>query len=105
MSERWIDVVALERVPGDRPLGLVVEGVSLALVRRDDIVVAVADRCPHQTFPLSHGRVHEGRLVCALHGWKFAVFEPDPDAVPPEARCTRYPTRVRHGRVEVELGP
>lgn len=105
MPERWIDVVALEQVPGDRPLGLVVEGVSLALVRRGEMVVAVADRCPHQTFPLRHGRIHEGQLVCALHGWKFAVFEPDAQAIPPEARCTRYPTRVRDGRVEVELGP
>ncbi len=29
------------------------------------------DRCPHRNVPLSLGRVVEGRLECAYHGWQF----------------------------------
>lgn len=100
---RWIDVCALDAVPGDRPLGLTVEGVAVALVRRDDAVAAVADRCPHLAFPLSRGSLHEGRLVCALHRWSFDLFDPPPGDLPPEARCERYPVRVRQGRVLIDL--
>ena len=101
MSERWIDVDALEHLPVDRPLGRMVEGVSLVFLRRDDVVVAIADRCPHQTFPLSEGRLREGKLVCALHGWEFEVFGPPEEIVPPELRCEHFLVRVRRGRVEV----
>jgi phenylpropionate dioxygenase-like ring-hydroxylating dioxygenase large terminal subunit len=29
------------------------------------------DRCPHRNAPLSAGRVHDGELECAYHGWRF----------------------------------
>ncbi len=34
-------------------------------------MAAFLDRCPHRNYPLSAGRVVEGRLVCPYHGWTF----------------------------------
>jgi phenylpropionate dioxygenase-like ring-hydroxylating dioxygenase large terminal subunit len=34
-------------------------------------VGALVDRCPHRNTPLSLGRVEQGRLQCAYHGWQF----------------------------------
>ena len=33
--------------------------------------VVLVDRCPHRNVPLSEGRVHDGNLECAYHGWCF----------------------------------
>lgn len=32
---------------------------------------ALLDRCPHRNVPLSFGRVADGLLECAYHGWRF----------------------------------
>jgi len=96
---RWIDVAGLDEIAEDRPLARSVGRTGVALLRRGDQVVAVLDRCPHMDFPLSQGRVHEGRLECSLHHWRFDVFEDPPDSVPPEARCVHVPVRVVEGRV------
>ena len=42
---------------------------------------AVMDRCPHRNIPLSLGRVVDGELECAYHGWRFSG----------EGQCTRVP--------------
>lgn len=34
---------------------------------------ALVDRCPHRNVPLSLGRLEEGRLQCAYHGWEFST--------------------------------
>jgi phenylpropionate dioxygenase-like ring-hydroxylating dioxygenase large terminal subunit len=31
----------------------------------------LVDRCPHRNVPLSEGRVQDGNLECAYHGWCF----------------------------------
>ena len=37
----------------------------------DGVIEAWADRCPHRGTRLSLGRIVEGRLECAYHGWRF----------------------------------
>ncbi len=44
----------------------------MALFRDSDgRAVAVLDRCPHRNAPLSLGKVGDGQLQCAYHGWRF----------------------------------
>ena len=65
---------------------------------------AFTDRCPHRGARLSMGRVHEGRLECPYHGWRFAAdgactFIPAlPEFNPPATlRACRWPLREQHG--------
>lgn len=51
--------------------GVTLCGVPLALFRNAEGVGALIDRCPHRNYPLSEGRVHQGGLECAYHGWRF----------------------------------
>lgn len=59
----------------DKPLARTVLGVPLVLFRDKAAGVAGAllDRCPHRNVPLSLGRVVEGELQCAYHGWRFGT--------------------------------
>jgi phenylpropionate dioxygenase-like ring-hydroxylating dioxygenase large terminal subunit len=55
-----------------RPLARTVLGVPMAVFRDGDgRAAAVVDRCPHRNTPLSIGKVCEGQLQCAYHGWRF----------------------------------
>ena len=55
-----------------QPLALTLLGEPLVLWRDGaGQAHAFVDRCPHRGTPLSMGRVHQGRLECAYHGWQF----------------------------------
>ncbi|HEY5236150.1 MAG TPA: Rieske (2Fe-2S) protein, partial [Rhabdochlamydiaceae bacterium] len=54
-----------------RPHGVSLKGVPIVLFRSGGKIRALADRCPHRGAPLSQGSLHEGRLVCPYHGWRF----------------------------------
>ncbi len=64
--------VALSREVGKKPVKVRLAGVNLVLWRSQGRVAAFLDRCPHRNYPLSEGRIVDGRLVCPYHGWTFS---------------------------------
>ena len=73
-------------------------------------VQAFADQCPHRGARLSLGRVHEGRLECPYHGWRFAAsgqcehVPALPHFTPPATHCARrHAVHEAHGLVWVRL--
>src|SRR5690606_23494162 len=38
---------------------------------REGQVIALDDRCPHRSFPLSQGRLMNDTVECGYHGWCF----------------------------------
>ena len=62
--------------------------------------VALFDRCPHRGVPLSHGRVVEGALQCAYHGFEFGntgacIRIPTQPSIPPQMCVHSYPVVER----------
>jgi toluene monooxygenase system ferredoxin subunit len=81
---------------------VVVEGARILLVNVGGRVCAYEDRCAHQGYPLSEGRLEGGVLVCALHGWQY-----DPTSgcgVNPEGANLRVcPVKVEGGDVLISV--
>jgi phenylpropionate dioxygenase-like ring-hydroxylating dioxygenase large terminal subunit len=68
----WYVACLSKELGGRRPLARTVCGVALALFRDGSgRPGAVLDRCPHRNVPLSLGRIGDGLLQCAYHGWRF----------------------------------
>jgi phenylpropionate dioxygenase-like ring-hydroxylating dioxygenase large terminal subunit len=68
----WYVACLSDDLRGKRPVARTVLGVRMALFRDEDgRAAAVVDRCPHRNTPLSIGKVCEGQLQCAYHGWRF----------------------------------
>jgi phenylpropionate dioxygenase-like ring-hydroxylating dioxygenase large terminal subunit len=68
----WYVACLSSQLKGRRPLSRTMLGTPLALFRDGTgRAGAVLDRCPHRNVPLSIGRVAEGLLQCAYHGWRF----------------------------------
>lgn len=63
--------VALSRKVKAKPVKVRIAGMPVMLWRSAKGVSALIDRCPHRNYPLSQGRVENGRLVCPYHGWAF----------------------------------
>ena len=97
--------------PGPHAVTLL--GEPLVLWRDPDgQVQAAPDRCPHREAPLSEGRVLDGVLECAYHGWCFGAggrCDRVPSAtegvpVPPRAHLPTHLAVERYGLVWVCLG-
>lgn len=64
-------------------------GLGIVMYRSaDGRVVAMQDRCPHRSMPLSAGQLQDDHIVCAYHGMKFNR-EGDCVHVPSQATCPR----------------
>lgn len=82
IESTWWWPVATESELGEQPLAVTLLGEPLVLWRdAAGEPVALVDRCPHRGTPLSMGRVHEGAIACAYHGWRFAA----------DGRCLQVP--------------
>jgi vanillate O-demethylase monooxygenase subunit len=94
------------------PRGVRLCGEDLVVWRNEAGAVSAAhDRCPHRESPLSIGRLVDGVLECAYHGWSFAgdghcVLVPSAGPgvpVPPRAHLACVSAQERYGLVWIAL--
>ncbi|MGV3759662.1 MAG: non-heme iron oxygenase ferredoxin subunit [Actinomycetota bacterium] len=105
MSGEVVRVCALEEL---EPCGVrqVIAGAHrIAVVRIDDDVYAIGDRCSHQDVSLSEGEVlcEDKQLECWKHGSAFSLEDGTPHALPATKPVPVYDARVVDGQIEVVL--
>ena len=64
---------------------------------------AFENRCPHQAWALSDGRLTGHLIECSLHGGRFDVRDGCPVRAPTRDSLVRYPVHVDGGHAEVEV--
>lgn len=99
--EGWIRVCATsELLPGEMQVAW--DGDTPILVfNRDGDLYALEDRCSHEDFELSAGRVDpvEGSVECVLHGARFDLRDGRALCAPAYEPVARFPVRVDDGGV------
>jgi nitrite reductase/ring-hydroxylating ferredoxin subunit/uncharacterized membrane protein len=100
----WRPVARFDELQDGRPHGVEVDGVRIALVRRGDLVHAMAAVCSHAGGPLDEGSVEDNALRCPWHGSEYSLFDGSVVRGPATAPQPTYDARVRDGVVEVR-GP
>jgi len=75
----------------------------IALVRIDDDVYAISDRCSHQDISLSEGDVlcDDKALECWKHGSAFSLVDGEPLSLPATRPVPVYEVHVVDGQIEV----
>jgi 3-phenylpropionate/trans-cinnamate dioxygenase ferredoxin subunit len=98
-----VDVCALDEMATGTTRRVVVGKVAIALVRIDDDVYAIGDRCTHADISLSEGEVdcHARTLECWKHGSTFSLVDGHPQAMPATRPVPVYTAGVTDGRVWV----
>jgi phthalate 4,5-dioxygenase oxygenase subunit len=110
----WQPVALVDELEGKRPLKAVkVLGQDLVLFRDEDGRYGLLDRdCPHRGADLAYGRIEDGGLRCAFHGWLFDVrghclqtpAEPDGSKLASRIRQRSYPVVEKSGILFAWLG-
>lgn len=102
---RWVRVAGLSECEGNGCVrGVTADGEQVVLVRVEDEIFALEDRCSHKDFPLSEGEVDEsGRLECIFHGAKFDVRSGRAVQLPAIRPVRTFPVEVRDGEIFVDV--
>ena len=86
----WQPVALVDEMQGERPVKAVrVFGENLVLFRGKDRYGLLARHCAHRGADLAYGRLEDGGLRCAFHGWLFD----------PQGRCLETPAEPEGSRL------
>jgi 3-phenylpropionate/trans-cinnamate dioxygenase ferredoxin subunit len=98
-------VCSLEEIEPGTAKRVQVDGHTIALVRIDDDVYAIGDRCSHAEISLSEGDVleEERQIECWKHGSTFSLETGEPQTLPATRPVPVYAVRVVDGEVEIEI--
>jgi phthalate 4,5-dioxygenase len=111
----WQPAALLDELVGNRPIKPVrLLGEELVLFRNKQGCYGLLGRgCPHRGTDLAFGRLEDGGLRCAFHGWLFDVHgkclqtpaEPDDSKLRHGVRQKAYPVVERSGILFAYMGP
>src|SRR5215468_5401786 len=111
----WQPAALVDELAGNRPVKPVrLLGENLVLFRDDKGRYGLIERvCPHRGTDLAFGRLEDGGLRCAFHGWLFDVTgqcldtpaEPEGSRMCANIRQTAYPVAERSGILFAYMGP
>ncbi len=98
-----VDVGSLDDFVSGEARQLRVGSRTLVVVRIDDDVYVLDDRCSHEEFSLAEGEVDatNATIECARHGAIFDLKDGEPQSFPATRPVARYDVMIRDGRVEV----
>jgi 3-phenylpropionate/trans-cinnamate dioxygenase ferredoxin subunit len=103
-----VDLGALDELGDGEVRRVVIEGhPAIAVVRIDDDVYAIGDRCTHQDVSLSEGDVDrdERTLECWKHGSAFSLETGEPTSLPAVRPTPVYEVKVVDGRILLQVTP
>src|SRR5262245_4256922 len=66
-------VATWSEVPDRTPVGAMVEGIDLVIIRDGEAHSVLYGRCLHRGALLADGHVDGGNLLCGLHGWDYCI--------------------------------
>ncbi len=101
-SSEWVIAGAQAKLPKTGVQAVYPRGVATLLIRRDDELYAIANRCAHMACPLEAAKLDGYTLTCPCHDWRFDVRDGHfLDA--PEISVPTYPVKVEGDDVLIEL--
>ena len=95
----------LEDLPPGTARQVLVGDHRIAVVRIDDDVYAIGDRCTHQDISLAEGEVlcDDLAIECWKHGSAFSLVTGAPESLPATKPVPVYEVRVVDGQIEVVI--
>jgi len=100
-----VAVCALNDIASGTAKKVVVNGIEVALVRIDDDVYALYDKCSHANVSLSDGEVRcdTKELECPRHSSNFSLETGVPATLPATQPVPVYTAFVKDGQVMVDV--
>jgi 3-phenylpropionate/trans-cinnamate dioxygenase ferredoxin component len=102
-DHNFIDVAALADLPPYTVKAVSIDGTTVLIVRTDDAIYAVENRCSHADQPLECGRVKYGWISCPAHGSRFDLDTGEPLNPPATEKIATFAIQITGDRIEVAL--
>jgi len=102
-NAQWIDATAVDDVPVDDVIGMLVAGRDIALYSAGGAIFATDNICTHGQARLCEGFLEGHEIECPLHQGRFDVRTGQPTCAPVTEAIRSYPVRVEGGRVFLAL--
>ena len=98
-------VASFQDLPDGGATRVEVNGHRLSVIRIDQNVYVIGDRCTHADVSLSEGEVDVDtcHIECWKHGSSFSLITGEPDAFPATRPVPVYEAHVLNGDVVVTL--
>lgn len=98
-------VCSLDEVEPNSAIRVDIDGHRLAIVRCDDDVYVIGDRCTHADISLAEGEVDcdNHTIECWKHGSAFGLRDGAPETLPATRPTPTYDVTVTDGAVYVDL--
>ncbi len=98
----WVATVDDAKVKEGVPVAVYPKGLAVLVIRRDEELFAVANKCAHMGCPLEAGKLEGFTLTCPCHDWRFDIRDGEfLDAL--ELSIPTYAVKVEDGKVLVRL--
>ncbi len=94
-------IATFSELPDRQPVGALVEGVDLVIVRFDDNHSVLYGRCAHRGALLADGHISGDDLICGVHGWDFR-FRTGISAYANDERLAKFGSWVEDDQVMVD---
>ncbi|BFH74041.1 aromatic ring-hydroxylating dioxygenase subunit alpha [Sulfurisphaera javensis] len=69
MYKEWLPVAFSDEIKEIYETNLL--GHEILIIKRDNKLYALSNRCPHRLAKLSKGKITDNEIQCPYHGWKF----------------------------------
>lgn len=100
----WIDALAVDELPSDDVIGIVVAGHDIAIYTVGGAIYATDNSCTHGQARLCDGFLEGHEIECPLHQGRFDVRDGRPTCEPAREALRSYPVRVDGPRVYLQIG-
>ena len=102
-NTQWIDATAMDEVPEDDVIGIMVAGRDIAMYNAGGEIFATDNICTHGHARLCEGFLEGHEIECPLHQGKYDVRTGQHTCAPVTEAIRSYPVRIEGGRVWLAL--
>lgn len=96
---QWVDATALNDVPEDDVIGILIGDRDIALYNAGGEIFATDNICTHGHARLCEGFLEGHEIECPLHQGRFDIRTGAPTCAPVTEAIRSYPIRIEGGRV------
>jgi nitrite reductase/ring-hydroxylating ferredoxin subunit len=72
-TSSWVAVASEKELDTEERLVVTLNGQSVLLLRREGVIYAIGNQCPHLGCSLKRGQLNRYLLVCPCHSWTFDI--------------------------------
>jgi Fe-S cluster biogenesis protein NfuA/nitrite reductase/ring-hydroxylating ferredoxin subunit len=98
----WVKVTTIDQIPESGILTGKIGKNPLILYRQGENVTCYLNACPHLATPLDRGKLHNGILTCASHGFEYNLANGECLTIP-DIQLQSYPVEIKKEKVFVKM--